>query len=464
MGGRSFAVAVPDFGRSWDSPIGIFLLAKNSLQPFQGGLQLMAIVLTSCATVPRFIKLLLRSDPLSLFAKPPCHHVLAILLAFSLPFQAFAQNAPAQNSLANLASADTLLAPVPYVSFEPNFADYLTWLDAEIVTLGVPGVAMAVVTSNTTLDLRTWGVRTAGEEAPVDAGTLFRIASVSKTFAGAVTAKLVHDHKQSWDTPIVTILPQYLIGTQDSSREMTLRHVLSHSTGLMPHAYSNMLDSGVAYKKIQEKFNEIPTVCPPGRCYGYQNVVFSLVSDVVEISENESYEQYLQERIFTPLGMRTASVGLAGYTDSLNVSSAHQFGGETWRVARTNAAYYSVGPAAGVNASVQDMIIWAQANLGAFPEVMPVDVLSEQQTPTVETPRGSYFNRWARLDKAWYGLGWRIFDYAGVRVIHHGGGVRGFRSELVLVPSLDIAMVVLFNGDTSLANEVVPHFLDNILP
>ena len=402
---------------------------------------------------------------MSLFAKPFFRLVTALLIALCASVQALAQGAPhSQTTLANLGSSGTLIDPLEAAIYEPDFTEYLTWLDAEINTLGVPGVAMAVVSSTDTLDLHTWGVRTAGEDEPVDADTLFRIASVSKTFAGAVTAKLVHDRKQSWDTPIVSILPQYSIGTQDSSREMTLRHVLSHSTGLMPHAYSNMLDSGVAYEKIQEKFREIPTVCPPGRCYGYQNVVFSLVSDVVEVSEHESYEQYVQERIFNPLGMHTASVGLSGYTDSLNVSSAHQFGGETWRIARTNVAYYSVGPAAGVNASVQDMIIWAQANLGAFPEVMPSDVLSEQQTPTVETPRGSYFNRWPRLDKAWYGLGWRIFDYAGVRVIHHGGGVRGFRSELVLVPSLDIAMVVLFNGETSLANDVVPHFLDNILP
>lgn len=401
---------------------------------------------------------------MSLQAKPPYHSIFAILIALCTPLHAIAQNPAGQTKIATLNSVGTLLNPLDIGIFEPDLSEYLTWLDGEINTLGVPGVAMAVVTSNATLGLHTWGVRTAGEEAPVDAETLFRIASVSKTFAGAVTAKLVHDRKQSWDTPIVSILPQYSIGTQESSQQMTLRHVLSHSTGLMPHAYSNMLDSGVAYEKIQEKFREIPTVCPPGRCYGYQNVVFSLVSDVVEVTEHESYEQYVQERIFNPLGMRTASVGLSGYTESNNVSSAHQFGGETWRVARTNPAYYSVGPAAGVNASVQDMIIWAQANLGAYTEVMPLDVLIEQQTPTVETPRGSYFNRWPRLDKAWYGLGWRIFDYAGVRVIHHGGGVRGFRSELVLVPSLDIAMVVLFNGETALANDVVPHFLDNILP
>lgn len=392
--------------------------------------------------------------------RPLCHGLIGFCLAYIPAQQVLSQSSSSNEP--SLLTAQPLNLETPELS-PLDYVEYLQWLDAEITTLGVPGVALGIVRANEVLDVRTWGVRSMTQDALVDSKTLFRIASVSKTFAGAVTAKLVYDHKQSWDTPIITILPQYAIGTADSTKGMTLRHILSHTTGLMPHAYSNMLDSGVAYEKIQKKFQEIPTVCPPGRCYGYQNVVFSLVSDVVEVSEHESYAQYVQERIFAPLGMLTASVGLEGYTEATNVSAAHQFRGENWLVAPTNAAYYSVGPAAGVNASIEDMMVWAQANLGAFPAVLPEAVLVDQQTPVVETPRGNYFNRWPRLDKAWYGLGWRIFDYAGVRVIHHGGGVRGFRSELVLVPSLDIAMVVLFNGETSLANDVVPAFLDSVL-
>lgn len=384
-------------------------------------------------------------------------------LALSPFYIAFAQTSSAAVPYIQLSPENTMLEPALPSFRMADFAEYLQWLDDEINSLGIPGAAMAIVTADSVLDVHTWGVRNLEQGMPVDSRTLFRIASVSKTFAGAVTAKLVHDRKQSWDTPVISILPQFAIGTGASTRQMTLRHILSHSTGLMPHAYSNMLDSGVTYDKIQAKFKEIPTVCAPGRCYGYQNVVFSLVSDIVEVTEQESYAQYVQERIFAPLGMSTASVGLEGYSGAENVSAAHQFRGEAWRVAPTNAAYYSVGPAAGVNASVEDMMLWAQANLGAFPMVLPKDVLFEQQSPVIETPRGSYFNRWPRLDKAWYGLGWRVFDYAGVRVIHHGGGVRGFRSELVLVPALNIAMIALFNGETSLANDVVPMFLDSIL-
>lgn len=352
------------------------------------------------------------------------------------------------------------LAPQTAVT---DFGPYRLWLAGEIADKTIPGVAMAIVSSDRVLDVETWGVRQQGEPELVDEHTIFRIASVSKTFAGTVAAMMVQSHQQEWDTPIINILPQYRIGTEPSSQNITLRHVLSHSTGLMPHAYSNMLDAGVAYEKIQEKFREIPTVCSPGRCYGYQNVVFSLVSDVVEVTMAQSYEEYVQQHIFAPLGMETASVGLAGYADSPNISAPHQFARSAWHVSKTNPAYYTVAPAAGVNASIEDMARWVQANLGAFPSVLPPEVLAQQHAPLVETPRGSYFNRWPRLEKAWYGLGWRVFDYAGRRVIHHGGGVRGFRTELVLVPELDIGMVVMFNAETPVANDVVPAFLDTIL-
>ena len=229
------------------------------------------------------------------------------------------------------------------------------------------------------------------------------------------------------------------------------------------HAYSNMLDDGVLYEKIQEKFNEIPTVCPPGKCYGYQNVVFSLIGDVVQASTHQSYEQFLHDRLFVPLGMSGASTGLEPFEANTNAAAPHRKVRGNWQTTTNNPAYYSVAPAAGINATIQDMAIWARANLGAFPEVLPAQVLQTAHSPVVETPHGNYFNRWDGLEHAWYGLGWRVFDYRGKRVVHHGGGVRGFRSEMVLIPELNLGLVVLFNAETSFANDIVPAFLDSII-
>lgn len=359
-------------------------------------------------------------------------------------------------------STDQLPVPVDPAD-AIDFSAYRLWLEEEVSAQDIPGLAVAVVSSKGILDIQTLGVRSVKDSEQVSEDTVFRIASVSKTFAGAVASQLVQHNIFDWDDPISGILPQYAIGTDVTSQKMTLRHVMSHTTGLMPHAFSNMLDAGVAYDKIQEKFHEIPTVCAPGRCYGYQNVVFSLVADVVETSLQTSYEDFVRENIFAPLGMTQASMNYEDFVANPHASDPHQFGRNGWRVSSVNKAYYSTGPAAGINATILDMSRWAQANLGAFPEVLPLSLLEMQHTPVVETPRGNYFNRWPRLEKAWYGLGWRIMDYAGVRVIHHGGGVRGYRSEMVLIPAYDLGLVVLINAETRLANDVVPQFLDHVL-
>lgn len=351
-------------------------------------------------------------------------------------------------------------APASALAFEA----YKQWLADTVAELDIPGVAVALVSSTGVQDVQTLGVRSVASGQAMQPDTVFRIASVSKTFAGTVGAQLVSHNILGWDEPISQFLPDYRLGTDvDAGQQLTLRHVLSHTTGLMPHAFSNLLDAGVAYEKIQEKFHEIPSVCQPGRCYGYQNVVFSLVADVLERSLGAGYDNFVEENIFAPLGMETASMGLDAYQSNPNASAPHQFGRGRWLVSTLNPAYYTVGPASGVNATIMDMARWAQAHLGGFPNVLPPSLLEMQHTPVVETPHGNYFNRWARVEKAWYGLGWRIMDYAGMRIVHHGGGVRGYRSEMVLVPEHDVALVVLFNAQTPLANEVVPQFLDRLL-
>ena len=341
--------------------------------------------------------------------------------------------------------------------------EFFYWLNQQFAEQSLPGAAVALVSRDRVIDIKTWGIRSTSNPEPITRESLFRIASVSKTFAGTVASLVVDDNQQAWDAPITEFLPQIQIGTGSSSRTITLKNIVSHTTGLMPHAYSNMLDDGVAYEMIQKKFHEIPTVCSPGRCYGYQNVVFSLIGDVVEVSTLRSYEQYLQEELFGPLGMKTASTGLEQFESSNNATSPHRRVRGSWRTTTHNAAYYTVTPAAGINASVDDMAIWARANLGGYPEVLSESFLMQQHDPVVETPRGNYFNRWDGLDKAYYALGWRVFDYRGLRVVHHGGGVRGFRSEVALVPDYDLGLVVLFNAETKIANDVVPAFLDSLI-
>ena len=343
-----------------------------------------------------------------------------------------------------------------------DYRDFVYWLKKNSDEKKIPGAALAIVSREGIMYLQTWGVSSVGDKSPITNDSVFRIASMSKTFAGAAAALLVEKNLQSWDQKVIDIFPSLIIGNNSSSQEITLKHLVSHSTGLMPHSYSNMLDDGVVYEKIKEKFHEIPTVCSPGECYGYQNVIFSLIADIIEESTNIGYGKFLEEEIFKPLGMTNASVGLDAFMNNPNATAPHRTVRGSWRVTSTNPAYYSVAPASGINATIFDMTMWLRANLGAFPEVMPPTFLENLHKPIIDTPYGNYFNRWSGIEKAYYATGWRVFDYNGLRVVHHGGGVRGFRSEMAFVPEGNIGMVLLFNAESNLANEVVPAFLDNL--
>ena len=361
------------------------------------------------------------------------------------------------------------ILPLPYASaagplpYNYDFTEYVGWLEGVMTEKRIPGAALAIVSREGIMYLQTWGVRQVDKRPPVTTDSVFRIASMSKTFAGAAATLLVEHNLQSWDTRIMELFPNMQLGNGRSASSITLKQVASHSTGLMPHSYSNLLDDGLDYNKIKDRFNQIPAVCRPGQCYGYQNVVFSLIGDVVEKSTGNSYEYYLRKHVFEPLGMVSASLGLEAYNNNPESTSPHRLARGRWRTTTTNPAYYSVAPASGINASVFDMTMWLRANLGAFPEVFGDDFLAQLHEPVIETPHGNYFNRWSGVEKAYYAIGWRVFDYKGLRVVHHGGGVRGYRSEMAFAPDANIGMVLLLNAESNAANNVIPHFFDQML-
>ena len=229
--------------------------------------------------------------------------------------------------------------------FNYDFGEFIYWIKTKADQKSIPGAALAIVSREGIMYLQTWGEKAVTGDSPVTTDSIFRIASMSKTFAGTAAALLVDNNHQSWDAKVTDLFPQMRIGTGSSSQSITLKHLVSHSTGLMPHSYSNMLDDGVAYDRIKDKFHQIPTVCSPGQCYGYQNVVFSLIADVVEESTGTSYERYLEEEIFRPLDMLSASVGMDSFVDNPDSTQPHRLVRGNWRTTTTNPAYYSVAPA-----------------------------------------------------------------------------------------------------------------------
>jgi beta-lactamase class C len=162
------------------------------------------------------------------------------------------------------------------------------------------------------------------------------------------------------------------------------------------------------------------------------------------------YRHVVRERLFLPLGMASASMTLAELQQAKSWARPHR-GGKNSKPVEVTEPYYRVPAAGGVNGSIKDLAIWLRAQLGTEPDVLPLAVLQDVQSPRVATPGelGRLRKFRERIDNATYGLGWRIYDYSGHRVVGHRGGVTGYRSLILFDPALKSGVVALWNSSTN---------------
>src|SRR5690606_14114252 len=171
-------------------------------------------------------------------------------------------------------------------------------------------------------------------------------------------------------------------------------------------------------------------------------------------------------RVVRPLGRADASYGLAGIESSPSWARPHVRARRGWvSLTAPKPTYYRVAPAAGVNASISDMAQWLIAQTGHRPDVLPAPLLATLHSPVEATPgetRGSTWRK-TRLPDAGYGIGWRVYDYTGHRIVYHSGAVQGYRGAIALLPEQDLGLVVLWNSSSGLPGGLVPTIIDSAL-
>lgn len=343
-------------------------------------------------------------------------------------------------------------------AFVAEFEDYV----ARKVAPFVPGVAIVVVSGGQVKSLQGYGVRRAGTREKITPDTVFRLASLSKAFAATAASELVNEGKIAWDTTLASVLPEVAFKNTRYGKQLTLRNLLSQASGLPRHTYTHFIDENMSYAEIVRRLRYVNFVCPPGKCYAYQNVSYSLAGDMIRKKSGMSFEKYVEQKIFTPLGMRSASYGLNNYNASPNRASPHINNGSRWIPTGVTGNWYRVAPAAGVNASITDMSKFLLGQMGKRPEALPLEVLNPIQSRiTKNTPAQNYYGVRKAVDNTAYGMGWRVFDYGRYKnFVHHGGHVKGFRTEMVFNRDLQIGMVFLTNSESRFAKDIIFRFLD----
>lgn len=328
-----------------------------------------------------------------------------------------------------------------------------------IADANIPGAAFVVVTPQHIAKLATTGHTVANGSESVTADTVFRLASVSKSFAAELTALLVEQGKLSWEEPANRFTPEFQI--QGRTQSITLENLLGQSTGIVGHAYDHLIEAGKSVEQILPKFAELKPVCQPGTCYTYQNVAFSLIEPAIESASEASYAENLDRQIFKPLNMRTASVGLEALEQSDQYARPHRKRGSRWVEVPVLPTYYRINPAAGVNASILDMARWLQAQLGANPGVISEQVISSVTAPRIATRKDLRRKFWRdHITDAHYGLGWRVYRWGDRELIYHGGWVSGFRADIAFSPEHQIGFALLMNAEGSTASEITTSFWD----
>lgn len=353
--------------------------------------------------------------------------------------------------------------------------EFSTYVAQQLQKYSIPGAAYVIVKNNKIIALETFGYIDKEKSQPIDKHTIFRLASVSKTFASTITTMLAQEQVINLSDPITKYVPHFSLAKKGAAEKIQLKHLLSHSSGLMPNAYDNLLHENWSMDKIIGRFNRIAPICQPEKCYGYQNILYGLLQPAIETSQNKSYSTLLEERIFKPLKMNDSSVGIEEFSQQQNSAKPHvlrkttlskhkdkhgkKLKKYTWRKVNVEPDFYNVAPAAGVNSSISDLAQWLIANLGHNPKVISEKLIKEVTTPRVKTKRDLRRRFWREyLTDAHYGYGWRIYQLANTELIYHSGWVEGFRADIGYSPNSGIGFAILFNAESNAINQISSHF------
>lgn len=311
---------------------------------------------------------------------------------------------------------------------------------------GVPGISVAVVHDDKVVFLKGYGVRNTRTVAPVNADTIFELASVSKTVGATVVAAEVGRGVVKWSDPVAKYVPDFTLADPWVGSHATIGDMYAHRSGLPDHAGDLLEDLGFSRAEVLARLRFYP-LDPFRITYHYTNFGMTAGAQAVADAAGESWERLSRDRIYGPLGMTHTSSRFADYRDAPNHADLHVRVGTTWRPLHVRDAD-AQSPAGGVSSSARDMASWMRLELadGVFNGRRIVDekALDLTRSPNLlsnplSTPdsRGSF-----------YGYGTGIgYDQAGrVRWSHSGAFALGAATTYLMLPSEHLGIVVLTNG------------------
>ncbi|WP_371660212.1 serine hydrolase [Streptomyces sp. NBC_00280] len=326
---------------------------------------------------------------------------------------------------------------------------------------GVPGVAVGVVHDDEVLYLKGFGERKAGAEGRVGPDTVFQLASVSKPVASTVVAATVGEKTVGWDDPVVEHSPGFALKDPWVTRHVTLADLFSHRSGLPDHAGDLLEDLGYDRSYILERLRHEP-LTPFRASYAYTNFGLTEAAAAVARAAGTSWDKLSADKLYRPLGMDSTSSSFADYEKAKDKAVTHVKEGDTWQAEFVRDAD-AQSPAGGASSTVRDMTKWLRLQLGNGKfegrQVVDADALDETHLPhSVSEPPHAPAGR-----TGFYGLGWNVSydDQGRLKLGHSGAFAMGAATNVTLLPSENLGIVVLTNGEPiGVPEAIATTFLD----
>lgn len=332
---------------------------------------------------------------------------------------------------------------------------------------GTPGVSVAVVKDGRVVFSKGYGTLETGKQIPPDGNTLYAIASNTKAFTSAMMAMLVEEGKAGWEDKVRNYLPWFELYDPWVSREMTLRDLLCHRSGLGTFSGDFIwYKSDLTAEEIIRRAKYLPARFGFRDGYGYSNLMYITAGEVIEKITGKSWSENLRERILEPLGMDRTLISLSQLPVKGNFATPHALE-ENRNIPIPYTDWEEIAALGGIISSVNDIGRWMifNMNLGIHGSDTLLRPASYNQLWKLHTPyavdhtRSNDFNTHFRG----YGLGWVLSDYHGKMMISHSGAYDGMISAVTMIPEEKLGVVVLTNGLKTPANAFSLYALDTYL-
>lgn len=327
-------------------------------------------------------------------------------------------------------------------------------VEKTLSTFNVPGIAVSVIKDGKIIHLKGYGIRSIKANKRVDENTLFGVASNTKAFTAAALGMLVDEKKISWDTKVTDVIPEFKMYDAYVTSEFTIRDLLTHRSGLGLGAGDLMIwpdSSTVDKKQLIHNLRYLKPVSSFRTKYDYDNLMYIVAGDVVARVSGISYEDFIENRFFKPLGMTKSAASWYRLKDKSNVIDGHApYEGKLLPV---GLSFGEVANAAGgIYSSVTDMSKWVTAmiNGGKYGENLSNKLFSPAVHKELWTPQ-TIIAGGNPASFSSYGLGWFLSNVNGNFQATHTGGLSGIVTQVTILPDLKLGVIVLTNQQSGAA-------------